>query len=156
MEPLVRPPPDTHTHNLGITCVCSSDEVVLKFERSKVRARNVAYDTLPVVIHGNGPTKVAANHSLSQDDITASKVPNTSVCVCLRACVQLHLNYLGNYVPTAWTFEGGCGICDDDLLRLTDVPVRARCSSVGAEQPCADRCLCPGRGHAAGPRGRVH
>uniref|UniRef100_A0A3P8TZE8 procollagen-lysine 5-dioxygenase n=1 Tax=Amphiprion percula TaxID=161767 RepID=A0A3P8TZE8_AMPPE len=33
------------------------DEVVLKFERAKVRARNVAYDTLPVIIHGNGPTK---------------------------------------------------------------------------------------------------
>ncbi|XP_013855978.1 procollagen-lysine,2-oxoglutarate 5-dioxygenase 3, partial [Austrofundulus limnaeus] len=30
------------------------DEVVLKFERAKVRLRNVAYDTLPVVIHGNG------------------------------------------------------------------------------------------------------
>ncbi|XP_068611873.1 multifunctional procollagen lysine hydroxylase and glycosyltransferase LH3-like [Brachionichthys hirsutus] len=61
------------------------DEVVLKFERAKVRARNVAYDTLPVVIHGNGPTK-------------------------------LQLSYLGNYVPTAWTYEGGCGTCDDDLL----------------------------------------
>lgn len=61
------------------------DEVVLKFERAKVRARNVAYDTLPVVIHGNGPTK-------------------------------LQLNYLGNYVPTAWTYETGCGICDDDVL----------------------------------------
>ncbi|XP_035986991.1 multifunctional procollagen lysine hydroxylase and glycosyltransferase LH3 [Fundulus heteroclitus] len=67
------------------------DEVVLKFERSKVRVRNVAYDTLPVVIHGNGPTK-------------------------------LQLNYLGNYVPTAWTYEHGCGVCDDDLLPLTDVP----------------------------------
>uniref|UniRef100_A0A3Q4B8Z0 procollagen-lysine 5-dioxygenase n=1 Tax=Mola mola TaxID=94237 RepID=A0A3Q4B8Z0_MOLML len=67
------------------------DEVVLKFERAKVRARNVAYDTLPVVIHGNGPTK-------------------------------LQLNYLGNYVPTAWTFENGCSICDDDLLFLNDVP----------------------------------
>uniref|UniRef100_A0A1A7W8Z6 procollagen-lysine 5-dioxygenase n=1 Tax=Iconisemion striatum TaxID=60296 RepID=A0A1A7W8Z6_9TELE len=61
------------------------DEVVLKFERAKVRVRNVAYDTLPVVIHGNGPTK-------------------------------LQLNYLGNYVPSAWTYETGCGICDDDLL----------------------------------------
>uniref|UniRef100_A0A4W6BZ61 procollagen-lysine 5-dioxygenase n=1 Tax=Lates calcarifer TaxID=8187 RepID=A0A4W6BZ61_LATCA len=67
------------------------DEVVLKFERAKVRARNVAYDTLPVVIHGNGPTK-------------------------------LQLNYLGNYVPTAWTYEDGCGICDDDLLFFSDVP----------------------------------
>lgn len=65
------------------------EEVVLKFERSKVRVRNVAYDTLPVVIHGNGPTK-------------------------------LQLNYLGNYVPTAWTFEDGCGICDEDLLFLTE------------------------------------
>lgn len=67
------------------------DEVVLKFERSKVRVRNVAYDTLPVVIHGNGPTK-------------------------------LQLNYLGNYVPTAWTYEDGCGTCDDDLLDLSDAP----------------------------------
>ncbi|XP_037533039.1 multifunctional procollagen lysine hydroxylase and glycosyltransferase LH3 [Nematolebias whitei] len=67
------------------------DEVVLKFERSKVRLRNVAYDTLPVIIHGNGPTK-------------------------------LQLNYLGNYVPTVWTYEHGCGICDDDLLFFTDVP----------------------------------
>ncbi|KAA0706473.1 Procollagen-lysine,2-oxoglutarate 5-dioxygenase 3 [Triplophysa tibetana] len=64
------------------------EEVVLKFEKSRVRARNVAYDTLPVVIHGNGPTK-------------------------------LQLNYLGNYVPTAWTYEHGCGVCDDDLLDLS-------------------------------------
>uniref|UniRef100_W5N9S9 procollagen-lysine 5-dioxygenase n=1 Tax=Lepisosteus oculatus TaxID=7918 RepID=W5N9S9_LEPOC len=66
------------------------EEVVLKFEKGRVRARNVAYDTLPVVIHGNGPTK-------------------------------LQLNYLGNYVPTAWTHEAGCGICDDDLLDLGDL-----------------------------------
>uniref|UniRef100_A0A668AAR1 Procollagen-lysine,2-oxoglutarate 5-dioxygenase 1 n=1 Tax=Myripristis murdjan TaxID=586833 RepID=A0A668AAR1_9TELE len=33
------------------------DEVVLKFEDGRVRARNVLYDTLPVIIHGNGPTK---------------------------------------------------------------------------------------------------
>ncbi|XP_060951645.1 multifunctional procollagen lysine hydroxylase and glycosyltransferase LH3 [Limanda limanda] len=67
------------------------DEVVLKFEKAKVRARNVAFDTLPVIIHGNGPTK-------------------------------LQLNYLGNYVPTAWTYESGCGSCDDDLLFYNDVP----------------------------------
>lgn len=29
-----------------------------------VRARNLAYDTLPVVIHGNGPTKVWKGPSL--------------------------------------------------------------------------------------------
>ncbi|MEQ2198448.1 hypothetical protein XENOCAPTIV_013028, partial [Xenoophorus captivus] len=35
----------------------------------------------------------------------------------------LQLNYLGNYVPTAWTYEQGCGTCDDDLLLFNDVPV---------------------------------
>uniref|UniRef100_A0A5F8HIB0 procollagen-lysine 5-dioxygenase n=1 Tax=Monodelphis domestica TaxID=13616 RepID=A0A5F8HIB0_MONDO len=38
------------------------DEVVLKFDRNQVRIRNVAYDTLPVVIHGNGPTKLQLNY----------------------------------------------------------------------------------------------
>ena len=37
------------------------DEVVLKFEDGRVRARNVLYDTLSVIIHGNGPTKVLTN-----------------------------------------------------------------------------------------------
>ncbi|MEE6513188.1 hypothetical protein FKM82_020725, partial [Ascaphus truei] len=34
------------------------DEVVLKFETGRARARNIQYDTLPVLIHGNGPTKI--------------------------------------------------------------------------------------------------
>ncbi|KAB0392852.1 hypothetical protein E2I00_000007, partial [Balaenoptera physalus] len=38
------------------------DEVVLKFEMGQVRARNLAYDTLPVLIHGNGPTKLQLNY----------------------------------------------------------------------------------------------
>lgn len=43
----------------SVICVCVfSDEVVLKFEEERVRARNLVYDTLPVLIHGNGPTKV--------------------------------------------------------------------------------------------------
>ncbi|XP_023047756.1 procollagen-lysine,2-oxoglutarate 5-dioxygenase 1 [Piliocolobus tephrosceles] len=39
-----------------------TDEVVLKFEMGHVRARNLAYDTLPVLIHGNGPTKLQLNY----------------------------------------------------------------------------------------------
>lgn len=35
-----------------------ADEVVLKFENGRVRARNMLYDTLPIIVHGNGPTKV--------------------------------------------------------------------------------------------------
>uniref|UniRef100_A0A8C2E9A7 Procollagen-lysine, 2-oxoglutarate 5-dioxygenase 3 n=1 Tax=Cyprinus carpio TaxID=7962 RepID=A0A8C2E9A7_CYPCA len=45
-----------------------------------------------------------------------------SSLLCLYAtasAVTLQLNYLGNYVPTAWTYEHGCGICDDDLLDLS-------------------------------------
>uniref|UniRef100_A0A4W4E0C8 Procollagen-lysine,2-oxoglutarate 5-dioxygenase 1 n=1 Tax=Electrophorus electricus TaxID=8005 RepID=A0A4W4E0C8_ELEEL len=38
------------------------DEVVLKFEDGRVRARNVMYDTLPVIVHGNGPTKLQINY----------------------------------------------------------------------------------------------
>ncbi|XP_030041541.1 procollagen-lysine,2-oxoglutarate 5-dioxygenase 1 isoform X1 [Microcaecilia unicolor] len=46
------------------------DEVVLKFENGNVRLRNIVYDTLPVVIHGNGPTKVQLNY-------LANYIPNT-------------------------------------------------------------------------------
>ncbi|XP_072101335.1 procollagen-lysine,2-oxoglutarate 5-dioxygenase 1 isoform X1 [Mobula birostris] len=38
------------------------DEVVLKFEEAQVRARNLVYDSLPVIIHGNGPTKMQLNY----------------------------------------------------------------------------------------------
>ncbi|XP_059498697.1 multifunctional procollagen lysine hydroxylase and glycosyltransferase LH3-like isoform X1 [Stegostoma tigrinum] len=66
------------------------DEIVVKFEKGKARIRNIAQDTLPVIVHGNGPTK-------------------------------LQLNYLGNYIPNAWNHETGCGICDEDLLDLTQL-----------------------------------
>ncbi|KAJ0036153.1 hypothetical protein NQD34_004830 [Periophthalmus magnuspinnatus] len=46
------------------------DDVVLKFEDSRVRARNVLYDTLPVLIHGNGPTKLQINY-------LGNYIPNT-------------------------------------------------------------------------------
>ncbi|XP_072223349.1 procollagen-lysine,2-oxoglutarate 5-dioxygenase 1 isoform X2 [Leuresthes tenuis] len=46
------------------------DEVVLKFEDSRVRARNVLYNTLPVIIHGNGPTKLQINY-------LGNYIPNT-------------------------------------------------------------------------------
>ncbi|KAM8754266.1 procollagen-lysine,2-oxoglutarate 5-dioxygenase 1 isoform 1-T1 [Acanthopagrus schlegelii] len=46
------------------------DEVVLKFEDSRVRARNLLYDTLPVIIHGNGPTKLQINY-------LGNYIPNT-------------------------------------------------------------------------------
>ncbi|KAM9279646.1 procollagen-lysine,2-oxoglutarate 5-dioxygenase 2 isoform 1-T1 [Morus bassanus] len=81
------------------------DEVLLKFEEGRVRARNSVYDTLPITIHGNGPTKI-------------------------------HLNYLGNYIPNAWTRETGCSICDLDLLDLSTVTEYPRVKiGVFIEQP---------------------
>ncbi|XP_048881626.1 procollagen-lysine,2-oxoglutarate 5-dioxygenase 2 isoform X2 [Brienomyrus brachyistius] len=66
------------------------DEVLLKFATERVRVRNTAYDTLPVVVHGNGNSKI-------------------------------YLNYLGNYVPNAWSYEHGCAVCDRDTVDLSKV-----------------------------------
>ncbi|XP_061492936.1 procollagen-lysine,2-oxoglutarate 5-dioxygenase 2 isoform X2 [Rhineura floridana] len=38
------------------------DEVLLKFEDGRARAGNSVYDTLPVTLHGNGPTKLNLNY----------------------------------------------------------------------------------------------
>ncbi|XP_071778537.1 procollagen-lysine,2-oxoglutarate 5-dioxygenase 2 isoform X2 [Centroberyx gerrardi] len=38
------------------------DEVLLKFGTDRVRVRNTVYDTLPVVVHGNGNTKMYLNY----------------------------------------------------------------------------------------------
>ncbi|KAM9713305.1 procollagen-lysine,2-oxoglutarate 5-dioxygenase 2 isoform 2-T2 [Menidia menidia] len=46
------------------------DEVLLKFGTDRVRVRNIMYDTLPVVVHGNGNTKMYLNY-------LANYVPNT-------------------------------------------------------------------------------
>ncbi|XP_064188367.1 procollagen-lysine,2-oxoglutarate 5-dioxygenase 2 isoform X1 [Anguilla rostrata] len=66
------------------------DEVLLKFGTGRVRVRNSAYDTLPIVVHGNGYTK-------------------------------MYLNFLGNYIPNAWNYENGCGVCDQDMVDLSQV-----------------------------------
>uniref|UniRef100_A0A8C4EKI6 procollagen-lysine 5-dioxygenase n=1 Tax=Dicentrarchus labrax TaxID=13489 RepID=A0A8C4EKI6_DICLA len=46
------------------------DEVLLKFGTDRVRVRNTVYDSLPVVVHGNGNTKMYLNYM-------ANYVPNT-------------------------------------------------------------------------------
>ncbi|XP_071999185.1 procollagen-lysine,2-oxoglutarate 5-dioxygenase 2 isoform X2 [Engystomops pustulosus] len=38
------------------------DEVVLHFENGRARAQNTQYETLPVLVHGNGPTKIQLNY----------------------------------------------------------------------------------------------
>ncbi|KAG8568407.1 hypothetical protein GDO81_013986 [Engystomops pustulosus] len=40
----------------------SEGDVVLKFENGRVRARNMVYDTLPVLINGKGPSKLLLNY----------------------------------------------------------------------------------------------
>ncbi|KAM6978085.1 procollagen-lysine,2-oxoglutarate 5-dioxygenase 2 isoform 2-T2 [Aplochiton taeniatus] len=46
------------------------DEVLLKFGTEQVRVRNTVYDTLPLVVHGNGNTKMYLNY-------LSNYVPNT-------------------------------------------------------------------------------
>ncbi|XP_067107322.1 procollagen-lysine,2-oxoglutarate 5-dioxygenase 2 isoform X2 [Osmerus mordax] len=66
------------------------DEVLLKFGTERVRVRNSVYDTLPVIVHGNGNTK-------------------------------MYLNYLANYIPNAWNYEKGCGICDHSMVDMSQL-----------------------------------
>uniref|UniRef100_A0A8C5I2X3 procollagen-lysine 5-dioxygenase n=1 Tax=Gouania willdenowi TaxID=441366 RepID=A0A8C5I2X3_GOUWI len=80
-----------------------ANEVLLKFGTGRVRVRNTLYDSLPVVVHGNGNTK-------------------------------MYLNYLGNYVPNAWSYEQGCSHCDDDLVELSQLKVNVLIG-VFIEQP---------------------
>lgn len=41
-----------------------ADDVLLKFGTDRVRVRNTLYDSLPVVVHGNGNTKVSLESCL--------------------------------------------------------------------------------------------
>lgn len=71
-------------------CHCAfspPDEVVLKFEMGHVRARNLVYDTLPVIIHGNGPTKVGRCSALGE----CGRKPESqfSYCACTWGLVPL-------------------------------------------------------------------
>ncbi|XP_061697069.1 procollagen-lysine,2-oxoglutarate 5-dioxygenase 1 isoform X2 [Syngnathoides biaculeatus] len=65
------------------------DEVVLKFEDRHVRARNLLYDTLPVIIHGNGPTKLQLNY-------LGNYIPNTWTFETGCTLCQEDLRPLGN------------------------------------------------------------
>lgn len=49
-----------------------------------------------------------------------SPLPNP---IAPRNPIKLQLNYLGNYIPAGWTYEGGCGDCDRDLRPLEGLTV---------------------------------
>ncbi|XP_070802471.1 procollagen-lysine,2-oxoglutarate 5-dioxygenase 2 [Pituophis catenifer annectens] len=51
-----------HKCNIFQTLNGAVDEVLLKFEDGRARARNSIHDTLPVTLHGNGPTKFNLNY----------------------------------------------------------------------------------------------
>ncbi|XP_053246170.1 procollagen-lysine,2-oxoglutarate 5-dioxygenase 2 isoform X1 [Podarcis raffonei] len=51
-----------HKCNIFQTLNGAVDEVLLKFEDGRARVRNSLYDTLPVTLHGNGPTKLNLNY----------------------------------------------------------------------------------------------
>lgn len=52
---------------------------------------------------------------------------------------QLQINYLGNYIPNAWTFETGCTVCHEELRPLTALKVRSHAGRSSQAIPlCAD------------------
>uniref|UniRef100_A0A4W3H928 procollagen-lysine 5-dioxygenase n=2 Tax=Callorhinchus milii TaxID=7868 RepID=A0A4W3H928_CALMI len=51
-----------HKSNIFQNLNGAVDEVELKFENGKARVRNIVYETLPVLIHGNGNTKLLLNY----------------------------------------------------------------------------------------------
>ncbi|KAJ7324812.1 hypothetical protein JRQ81_017832 [Phrynocephalus forsythii] len=51
-----------HKCNIFQTLNGAIDEVHLKFEEGRARVRNSVYDTFPVTLHGNGPTKINLNY----------------------------------------------------------------------------------------------
>ncbi|XP_053565984.1 procollagen-lysine,2-oxoglutarate 5-dioxygenase 2 isoform X2 [Bombina bombina] len=51
-----------HKSNIFQNLNGAVDEVVLTFDNGKARVKNSQYDTLPLLIHGNGPTKVQLNY----------------------------------------------------------------------------------------------
>lgn len=65
--------------------------MVLKFENARVRARNVLYDTLPVIVHGNGPTKVVFVylHSLFTDHCLGVFILFLTLCIHVPASNKL-------------------------------------------------------------------
>ncbi|KAF6730212.1 Procollagen-lysine,2-oxoglutarate 5-dioxygenase 1 [Oryzias melastigma] len=101
------------------------DDVVLKFEDGRVRARNV----LTSVSCHEASTFMASgcdsSLSLSQSEgrIPVHLSGNQYLCgdhrhKSSRLVFQLQINYLGNYIPNSWTFETGCTTCQEDLRPL--------------------------------------
>ncbi|XP_072047684.1 procollagen-lysine,2-oxoglutarate 5-dioxygenase 1-like [Amphiura filiformis] len=68
------------------------DDVKLRFEGRNSLLHNIKFNTVPICIHGNGPSK-------------------------------LHLNQLGNYLVNMWSQDNGCLGCEEDRIRITDLPV---------------------------------
>lgn len=56
------------------------------------------------------------------------KCDESSLLLPLPPCaLQIYLNYLGNYVPNAWSYERGCATCDRDTVDLSKVEVSSGC-----------------------------
>ncbi|XP_069474352.1 procollagen-lysine,2-oxoglutarate 5-dioxygenase 2 isoform X2 [Ambystoma mexicanum] len=70
------------------------DEVLLKFKNGRARGRNTVYDTFPVILRGNGPTKVQLSYF-------GNYVPNAwSRETGCRVCDVDLLDLSGNDYPT--------------------------------------------------------
>ena len=84
------------------------DEIALPVHGDEIYIHNTWTDSIPTVIHGNGPSKV-------KDNIQYFLLINHLLHL------QKTLNYLGNYIARARSSTEGCLQCKENLLDLTKI-----------------------------------
>ncbi len=94
----------------------ATDEIELPVINDEVYVRNSWTDSVPIVIHGNGPSKVIFDFFYF-------------ICVYMVFILQKSLNYLSNYVARTWSPTSGCLQCKENVIDLTKIDdVRMCCS----------------------------
>uniref|UniRef100_A0A6Q2ZHG3 procollagen-lysine 5-dioxygenase n=1 Tax=Esox lucius TaxID=8010 RepID=A0A6Q2ZHG3_ESOLU len=52
-----------------------------------------------------------------------------------NANTKIYLNYLGNYIPNAWNYERGCGVCNHNMVDLSQLKYPTVLVGVFIQQP---------------------
>lgn len=90
------------------------DEIELPVNTDEVYVHNSWTDSIPAIIHGNGPSKVGIRWFPARS--------SSSLCF-----VQKSLNYLSNYIARAWSATEGCLQCKENVIDLTKIDDVSRC-----------------------------
>ena len=112
----------------------ATTEVELSFQQVYPKLLNTMYDTEPLVLHGNGPSKRILN-TLGRYTANTKNNPNFENFSLLNYCCCLKLPknpsffisiFLANYIPKAWNTDDHCTACWEDTIafnELTESPL---------------------------------